>query len=218
MSHRDIKEMAGSDTRRILVVILGSRSRYLYEIRFELIPRARRRETYGGRCSDTITGKPGLELLDRYCARHRPTVITPVDTDPWSVFPRLVLHVGCLVKLLVVVNAEWGYVGSDSSRRNSVGSAKLWREEPRGNSGEDEQRRQSMKIRNTHPSGKSRYLGIVPLDGEVEWSAPEDPKVISIVGVFPDVFTRENQVSPRGLLQSHVELFAPAGAEGRDLG
>jgi len=92
MSHRDIKEMAGSDTRRILVVILGSRSRYLYEIRFELIPRARRRETYGGRCSDTITGKPGLELLvrckpapgdvdisairDRYCTRHQPTVIT----------------------------------------------------------------------------------------------------------------------------------------------
>src|SRR5204862_81421 len=59
------KEMAGSDTRKILVVILGSRSRYLYEIRFELIPRARRRETYGGRCSDTITGKPGLELLVR---------------------------------------------------------------------------------------------------------------------------------------------------------
>src|SRR5438046_3549976 len=71
------KEMAGSDTRKILVVILGSRSRYLYEIRFELIPRARRRETYGGRCSDTITGKPGQGLLvrckpatgaDRICA------------------------------------------------------------------------------------------------------------------------------------------------------
>jgi hypothetical protein len=54
----------------------------------------------------------------------------------------------------------------------------------------------------------------VPLDRESERSTPEYAEVVSIVGIFPDVFAREDQIPPQRLLQAGVEFIAPAWTEG----
>src|ERR1700756_688685 len=71
-----------------------------------------------------------------------------------------------------------------------------------------------MDVRYAYTSGKPGNLGIVPLNGEGEWSASKDTEVIRVMGVLPDVFTGEHQVAPQGLLQAYVELIPPAWTEG----
>src|SRR5882724_4577640 len=72
-----------------------------------------------------------------------------------------------------------------------------------------------MNVRHAYASRNSGDLGIVPFNRESEWRGAEYAEFISVVVVFPDILSREDQVAPQGLLQAHVELIAPAGAKGR---
>src|SRR6266851_2661197 len=206
--------MAWSDAGWIAVVALRPGRRYLHESGPELRPSTRAGETDSGSGSDTVTSEPSLKLLiggegtarkihlttsgacERYRARHQPAVITPVESDPRTRFPRLVLHVGGLVELFIVVDSERGDTASATSRRNSAGSTKLRVEKARSNAGEDEEGAKSMKVRHTHTPRKCRDLGIVPFDWEGERSAPEYAEVVCIMGVFPDVLAGEDQIPP----------------------
>src|ERR1019366_8114810 len=139
-----IKQVARLDALRIVVVVLGVRSRYL-----EVYGSERACGAGGKRCramprrqrvgSDqlTVAGQPGLvrliggqspsgdgvdqsDLVTRKsssrarcrcrqawsCTGHQSAVISPVEAEPRPGLPRLVLNMGCLVELLVVVNAE----------------------------------------------------------------------------------------------------------------
>src|SRR5713101_2333664 len=176
--------MAWSDAGWIAVVALRPGRRYLHESGPELRPSTRAGETDSGSGSDTVTSEPSLKLLiggegtarkihlttsgacERYRARHQPAVITPVEADPRTRFPRLVLHVGGLVELFVVVDSERGDITSAAPRWDSASSAKLRVEEPRSNAGEDEEGTEAMKVRHAHTPGKCRDLGIVPFDRE----------------------------------------------------
>src|SRR4029077_12091635 len=126
--------MTRSDPRRITVIALRPWGRYLHESGPELRPSTRAGETDSWGCSNTVTGEPSLKLLirgeatasevhvttsgsgKRYRTGHQPAVIAPVETDPRTYFPRLVLHVGCLVELFIVVDAERGDITSAASR------------------------------------------------------------------------------------------------------
>ena len=55
--------MTRSDARRIAVIALRSRGRYLHESGPELRPRTRAGETDSRGCGNTVTGEPSLELL-----------------------------------------------------------------------------------------------------------------------------------------------------------
>src|ERR1041385_6847732 len=223
--------MAWGDTRRITVVTCRSRRGDLHKCGAELGPRAGIRQTDGGRCSNTVAGQSSLELLigseaaprkvhvaassirDRHSARHESAVIAPVEANPRPGFPRLVLQVRRLVELFVVVDAEREDIISASSRRDGASSAKLGVIEMRGNTREDEQSRESMDVRHAQASGNTGNFGIVPFNWECEGSAPKYAKVICIMGVFPNILAREDQITPQGLLQAYVEFIAPAWAE-----
>ncbi len=89
-------------------------------------------------------------------------------------------YVSRLVELFVVVDAEWGDIASATPRRDSPGSSKLRVEKPGGNAGEDEQGTEPMEVGHAHAPGNGGNLGVVPLDRESEWSAPEHAEVIRI--------------------------------------
>src|SRR5205807_921603 len=91
--------------------------------------------------------------------------------------------------------------------------ADLRREETGIHAGENEKRGQAVEVGYAHASGNRGNLGVVPLDGKGERSAPEDAKVVGAMGIFPDVFAGKDQVSSKGLLQTGVKFIAPAGRE-----
>ena len=43
-------------------------------------------------------------------ASHKPAVVAPSERHPWGAFPRLVLKMRCLLKILVVVDAKHGSI------------------------------------------------------------------------------------------------------------
>src|SRR6266700_7421969 len=119
-------------------------------------------------------------VRDRYSAGYQAAIVSPVEAEPRPVFPRLVLYVSRLVELFVVIDAEWGDIASATPRRDSAGSSKLRVEKPGGNAGEDEQGTEYMEVGHAHAPGNGGNLGVVPLDRESEWSAPEHAEVIRI--------------------------------------
>ncbi len=131
-------------------------------------------------------------VRDRHRASYQPAVVSPVEAEPWPVFPRLVLYVSRLVELFVVVDAEWGDIASATPRRDSPGSSKLRVEKPGGNAGEDEQGTEPMEVGHAHAPGNGGNLGVMPFDRESEWSASKYAEVVSIMRVFPDVLTGED--------------------------
>jgi hypothetical protein len=161
---------------------------------------------------DCVVRPGGREARCRRCearcgSRNEAAVIAPVESNPWSLLPWLVLNVRCLVVALVVVNAE------NVKRGEERDSCNLGIEESRRNAGHDHQRRQPMIIRKArakHPSGN---LGIVPLNRKGDRRGADNAKVESVVGVFPDVFARNHQVFAEGLLETGMELIAESRSQ-----
>src|SRR6266702_5067857 len=73
-----------------------------------------------------------------------------------------------------------------------------------------------MIVWNAHASSNSGNFRVVPLNRKGERGTPEHPEVVSVVGIFPDVFAGKDQISSCSLLQSHVELVTPSRTEGSD--
>ena len=70
-----------------------------------------------------------------------------------------------------------------------------------------------MQVRYTHATRESRDLGVVPLNGKEDRRIPQNAEVISVVRVLPNVLAGEDQVSSKCLLDSGMELVAPARSE-----
>src|SRR5947207_6711597 len=121
ISHAGIEQVAWSDSRRVVIVILRSRSRYLEPRR--AVRRGVARHQWSAQCGENapaeetsldllVCGKPG-EIHWRSAVprkgngtSHQAAVIAPVERHPGGAFPRLVLHVRGLLKVLVVIDAE----------------------------------------------------------------------------------------------------------------
>ena len=125
ISHAGIEQVAWSDSRRVVIVILRSRSRYLEPRR--AVRRGVARHQWSAQCGENapaeetsldllVCGKPG-EIHWRSAVprkgngtSHQAAVIAPVERHPGGAFPRLVLHVRGLLKVLVVIDAENGSI------------------------------------------------------------------------------------------------------------
>src|SRR6266566_915865 len=121
ISHAGIEQVACSDPRRIVIVILRSRSRYLEPRR--PVKRGVACHQWSAQCGENapaeetsldllVCGKPG-EIHWRGAVprkgngtSHQAAVIAPIERHPGGAFPRLVLHVRGLLKALVVIDAE----------------------------------------------------------------------------------------------------------------
>src|SRR5579864_1003716 len=55
----------------------------------------------------------------------------------------------------------------------------------------------------------------MPFDGEGNRRVAQDAEIVGIVGVLPDVFSVEHEVSSKSLLQAGMKLIAESGPEGR---
>src|SRR5437899_8103155 len=75
-----------------------------------------------------------------------------------------------------------------------------------------------MEVRHAYAARKSRYLGPLPRNWKGNRSVAEDAEIVAVVCVFPDVFAREHEIFPKGLLESGVELIAPSGAQRSGVG
>ena len=99
-----------------------------------------RHAAYGNRSGASVRG---IDPVARRCACHKPTVVAPVETEPWPTRPRLVLHVRRLVVFLVMVDTE-DAAGCGGCR---TGSGDLRQEEARGYAGHHDVSRKAMKVR-----------------------------------------------------------------------
>ena len=111
---------------------------------------------------------------------------------------------GCLVELLVMIDAEREPWRSHRCARTGG----LGREEARGDRGHDDECREAVIVRHIGAERKARYLRVVPVDGEEDRRVAEDAEVERVVSVLPDVIAADHDVLAEGLLQAGMELVA----------
>src|SRR5580693_1143546 len=99
----------------------------------------------------SVPAGPFAQLPPAHGTGHQAAVIPPVEADPRSVLPGLVLDVSGLVKLFVVVDAEHLV---DARRR--ADSTNLRGEETRRHAGHDDERRQAVEVRHAAADGITR--------------------------------------------------------------
>jgi hypothetical protein len=112
----NVKDVAGCDPRRILVVILGAESRNHYPRCSELAERASRTDRRSRSSKRAAAVKAHLRLfVARQCqcggvgrngAGDLTTVIAPGERGPRPTFFVLILHIGGRAERFIVVNAE----------------------------------------------------------------------------------------------------------------
>jgi hypothetical protein len=123
--------------------------------------------------------------------------------------------VGGLVEALVMVDAEGdvsdGLAGWYGDGAEAAG---LRGEEARGDGGKDDLRGEVVDGGNVQAAVEAGNLGVVPADGEGDWSGAEDGEVVGVVGVLPDVVGGEDGVAGERLLEAGVEVVAEAGTIG----
>src|SRR5258706_8482373 len=223
MSNGEIEKMAWCDARRVVVVILLAGCGDPQQTGGELRRGARAGQSDGGRCAHTVTTEASLKFLvgseasgrqiydaagvrewGRTC--NQSAVVTPVETEPRPGVPGLILHVGCLVELLVMVDTE------DSTRRRGSGSrSPQLREEVAGrHAGEDHERGKSMEVWYANPPRECWNFVVMPLDREGDGRSPQDAEVVGPMRVLPDVLAGEDKISSERLLDAGVEFVAPA--------
>ena len=121
IAHAGIEQVTRLDARRIVIVILCSWSRYLEPCR-PVERRVARHQRSAQRRENAPAEETSLHLLvrredseihrcrgvrrKRNSPSHKAAVIAPSKRHPWGAFPRLVLNVCRLLKVLVVVDAE----------------------------------------------------------------------------------------------------------------
>ncbi len=116
----------------------------------------------------------------------------------------------CLVELFVVVNAENGV---RPAARCDANSTDLRCEKSCRDAGHDDERAESVEIRDAGANGVARDFGIVPLHGKENRRGSKDAEVEAVVGVFPDVVAINNEILAEGLLEAGVKFVAPARSE-----
>src|SRR5205085_6268223 len=114
---------------------------------------------------------------------HQPAVISPIEAYPRATFPNLILHVGCLIKFLIVIDTE------DASRSSGrrPGSADLWKEKARRDARHYHQRRESVEVRHAHASCERWNFRSLPSDREKDWRISQHAEVIRIARVLGNV-------------------------------
>src|SRR5208337_570604 len=147
-----------------------------------------------------------IATVARCLAGYETAVVSPIEAEPWSGFPRLILQVRRLVEFFVMVNAEGG---STLPNRHSQ-SAGLGREEARGHARHHYQCRESVEIRHAHANGVSRNLGIVPSDGKEDRRGGQRAEIVAGVRVLPNVVPADHRIAPERLLQARMEVVAKA--------
>src|SRR5882672_10419712 len=127
ISNAGIEQVARVDARRIVIVILRSRCRYLEPCR-PVQSRVARNQWSTQRWGSAAAEEPGLYLLvcgesreihrrrgvprKGNSASHKTAVVAPIEGHPRAAFPRLVLRVGGLLKHLVVIDAKHGSIAA----------------------------------------------------------------------------------------------------------
>src|SRR5271163_3521954 len=242
VAESQVEQVAGSDTRRIVVVVLSSGSGNLQELRIILrrgagaggddrraggIGRARRRG------ENARAREAGLKLLIGRKAGDvhksgdlRAGAIAAVagdwPRDQTAVVAPVETNPGpeffrlvLQVRGLVEVLVVVNAEGSEASRDdgNRSDAADLRSEETRGDAGHHHQRGEAVEIRDVSAKGVAGDFGIVPLDGESDGRRAEDAEVVAIVRVLPDVLAVNHQIFSEGLLQAGVKFVAKAGSE-----
>ncbi len=146
-----IEQIAWTDARRIVIVILRSRCRYFTRVDpycdgAQVVSGVVKRGMHasakkpslhllvGGESSEI--DRRGVDLCERNCSGHQTAVIAPIKANPRTGSPRLVLQVRGLVEAFVVVDAEGGAALSNGGAE----SAGLRRKESRGHAGHHHQR------------------------------------------------------------------------------
>src|SRR5215469_9017935 len=171
VSNGEIKQVSRLDARGILVVVLRPRRRNLQQAGAQQAGSAagERQRECGAHAS---TSQSGLELLiggegreidrgrrigrERGGAGDQPAVVAPVEAHPGSLFPGLILQMGCLVETFVVINAERNRCAG--GHRDRPGASDLRSEEARRDAGEDHERGKAVNLRYTHAAGESGDL------------------------------------------------------------
>ena len=120
------------------------------------------------------------------------------------------MQVRGLVEILVVVDAEYL-----AAARRGADPADLRLEEARRHVGHDDERRQAVEVRHAAADGIAGNLGVVPLDGKGDRRVAQHAEIVRSVRVLPDVLAVHHEVPSEGLLETGVELVAPAGAQRR---
>ena len=118
-----------------------------------------------------------------------------------------------LVENLVVVDAE--HLAAVAKPGRGANSADLRLEEARRHVRHHDERRQAMEVRHAAADGKAGDLGAGPLDRKGDRRVAQHAEVVGLVRVLPDVFAVHHQVPSEGLLETGVELIAPARAQRR---
>ena len=145
--------------------------------------------------------------------RDQAAVVSPVEPDPRPAFPGLILQVGCLVELLIVVDAENSIPAADGAApapptcgvKNRAATLE-----------------KTMSAENPWMFGtltRPANPGILELChsiGKVIGVAPENAEVVGVVRVLPDVLTREDQIPPERLLQARRGIRCASRAERGD--
>ena len=70
-----------------------------------------------------------------------------------------------------------------------------------------------MEVRHAYASRESRNLRVVPFNRKRNRSAAQHAEVVSVMRVFPDVFSGEHHILPERLLQTGMKLVAPSGSK-----
>ena len=133
-------------------------------------------------------------------AGYQTAIIPPVEAEPRSALPWLILQMRRLVESFVMIDPERRKLPLDRCDRNSAGPADLRSEKARGNAGHDNVGSESVEVGEVGAGGESGNLGIVPLDRKRNRSVAQHAEVVAVVRIFPDVFAVEHDVAAERLL------------------
>ncbi len=93
------------------------------------------------------------------------------------------------------------------------GSGDLRGKKPGGYAGHDHEGRQTVVVGHGPADGKAGNFRIVPFDRKCDRRVAQHAEIVGVVRVFPDVFSVEDEVLSKCLLQAGVEFIAEAGRQ-----
>ena len=127
-----------------------------------------------------IAGEGEGRCKIRHRAGNEAAVIPPVEANPWTTLPRLILQMRSLIELLVVIDAEHRATLSDRDAK----TAHLRRKIACSHAGHHNERRQAVKVRHTCADREPGNFGIVPNNGKRDRRVAQHTEFECIVRVF----------------------------------
>src|ERR1035437_10175427 len=230
-----VEKVARGDTGWIVVGIIGTCGRDAEELRAVLRRRAKTGGANGsrGRGVGAAAEESGLKLLvgsqvgdvddgaraigsivaiasgAGHRAGDKAAIVTPVEAEPRTLFPGLILQVGRLVEMLVVIDAEH----STSGRGPGANAADLRSVEAGRNTRHDDEGGEAVEVGHAGANRISGDFGAGPFDGIKDGRCAEDAEIVSLMRIFPDVLAVDHQKASKGLGEAGMELIAMAGAQ-----